>query len=103
MAMPSFERLASLGKTIRQELKVYRLVLKDQRTPMLGKVVLGVAVGYLLLPFDLIPDFIPVIGYLDDAVIIPGLILVALKLIPEDVIEDCRSRTRGAVEIEARV
>ena len=69
---------------------MYRLVRKDPRTPMLAKILLGLAVGYALLPFDPIPDFIPVIGHLDDLIIVPGLIILALQLIPVEVVADCR-------------
>jgi len=85
-------RLKSLGQSLKRELKVYRLVLKDKRTPRVAKALLGLAVGYVLLPFDLIPDFLPVIGHLDDALIVPGLVLLALKLIPKEVIEECRGK-----------
>jgi len=85
-------RLKSLGQSLKRELKVYRLVLKDKRTPRVAKALLGLAVGYVLLPFDLIPDFLPVIGHLDDALIVPGLVLLALKLIPKEVVEECRGK-----------
>jgi uncharacterized membrane protein YkvA (DUF1232 family) len=85
-----FERLRSVGKTLKSELKVYRLVLEDRRTPTLAKIMLALAVGYLLLPFDLIPDFIPIFGHLDDAVIVPALIFVAVKMIPQEVLNEAR-------------
>lgn len=66
------DRLKSVAKEFKTDLKVYRLVLKDSRTPLIAKVLLGAAVGYALMPFDLIPDFLPVIGYLDDVIIVPG-------------------------------
>jgi len=59
---------------------------------------LGLAVGYALLPFDLIPDFIPVLGQLDDLVIVPGLVVLALWLIPPEIVNECRievERTHG--------
>jgi len=86
------ERLKILARTLKRELAVYRLVLKDSRTPWLAKMLLAMAVGYLLLPFDLIPDFIPVIGHLDDLIIVPGLVFLALKLIPPEIVRDCRAR-----------
>ena len=76
----------------RRELRVYQAVLKDPRTPRLAKWLLRVAIAYALSPIDLIPDFIPVIGHLDDAVIVPGLIVLAVRLVPNDVLEDCRAR-----------
>ncbi len=51
---------------------------------------LGLAVGYTFLPFDIIPDFIPVIGHLDDAIIIPLLLYVALRFVPKQVIDEHR-------------
>jgi uncharacterized membrane protein YkvA (DUF1232 family) len=83
-------KLKAIGDLFKRELRVYRRVLRDPRTPRLAKILLGAAVGYALLPFDLIPDFIPVIGHLDDLVIVPTLVWLALKRIPTEVIEDCR-------------
>lgn len=80
------------AKGFKREVRVYRLVLKDARTPRRTKVLLGLAVAYAVMPFDLIPDFIPVIGQLDDAVILPLLIWLALKAVPPEVIRDCRER-----------
>lgn len=56
----------------------------------MAKVLLWLAVGYILLPFDLIPDFMPVIGQLDDLVIVPALIYLALKIIPAELVHECR-------------
>ncbi|MCG2722732.1 MAG: DUF1232 domain-containing protein [Thermodesulfovibrionales bacterium] len=87
-----FEKLKSAGRNLRNELRVYQLVLKDKRTPKISKILLGLAVGYILLPFDLIPDFIPLIGHLDDVIIVPLLVIAALKFIPQEVVDDCRKR-----------
>ena len=89
------ETLKSTARSITREIKVYRLVLEDSRTPKLAKVLLGLALGYAALPFDLIPDFIPIIGHLDDLIIVPTLVIMALKLIPKEVVEDCRARASG--------
>jgi len=87
-----FAKLKVLGKKLKQEIKVYQLLLKDKRTPKSAKLLLGLAVGYFFLPFDLIPDFIPVIGHIDDAIIIPGLVYLALKLIPKELSDECRRK-----------
>lgn len=86
------ESLRAAKKELKTRFKTYRLVLKDRRTPLAAKVLLGAAVGYTLMPFDLIPDFIPIIGQLDDAVIVPLLVIIALRLIPKEVMEDCRRK-----------
>jgi uncharacterized membrane protein YkvA (DUF1232 family) len=82
--------IRSAVEKFKKELRVYQLVLKDPRTPLLAKWLLGAAIGYLLLPFDLIPDFIPVLGQLDDILIVPLLVFLALRMIPNKVVEDCR-------------
>jgi uncharacterized membrane protein YkvA (DUF1232 family) len=84
--------LRDTAARLKTELAVYRLVLKDARTPLLAKILLGLAVSYAMLPFDLIPDFIPVIGHLDDLVIVPGLVILALMLIPPEVVAECRQK-----------
>ena len=85
-------RFKNLYREFKRELAVYRLVAQHKRTPRLAKILLGAAIGYLLTPIDLIPDFIPVIGHLDDALIVPGLVWLALRLIPQDVIDECRAQ-----------
>ena len=88
------DKLKTVGRQFKTELKVYRLLLKDSRTPILAKALLGAAVGYALMPFDLIPDFLPAIGHLDDVIIVPGLVYIALKMIPKELVEECRARVR---------
>ena len=92
------EKLKQYTKIIKRELKVYQLVIKDSRTPWAAKGLLGIAIGYLLLPFDLIPDFIPVLGQLDDLILVPGLVWLALRLIPPEIIEE--SRMKVSLEVE---
>ena len=84
------EQVRAFTRAIKREIRVYQCVLRDSRTPWYAKAVLGLAVGYLLMPFDLIPDFIPLLGQLDDLVIVPGLVWLALKLIPPEIVADCR-------------
>lgn len=92
------DRLKTIGRNLKCEVQVYQLVLADKRTPKVAKFFLGLAVGYALLPFDIIPDFIPVVGHLDDLVIVPALVMIALKMIPREVVEDCRRRVQSDLE-----
>jgi uncharacterized membrane protein YkvA (DUF1232 family) len=93
--MPLMDTIKATGRELKKKLALYRLVLKDPRTPALPKALLWLALAYTLLPFDLIPDFLPVIGHIDDVIIVPLLIVLALRLIPVEVIEDCRKRLEG--------
>ncbi len=86
------ESLHAAHQTIRRELHFLQLLRRDARTPRAAKILLASAIGYVLLPFDLIPDFIPVIGQLDDAIIVPALVALALTLIPREAIEECRTQ-----------
>lgn len=88
------QQLKQFGKTLKRHLTLYQRVLKDPRTPRLSKIFLGAAIGYVLLPFDLIPDFIPVLGQLDDVIIVPLLFYLALKNIPKDLLEEHRRQLR---------
>ncbi|NQW26892.1 MAG: DUF1232 domain-containing protein [Flammeovirgaceae bacterium] len=90
-----FEKLKSAGKKLKREIKVYQLIRKDERTPKMAKVLLAASIGYTLLPFDIIPDFIPVIGHLDDIIIVPALVMLALKMVPKEVIDNCRARVNN--------
>ncbi|MCG3113289.1 MAG: DUF1232 domain-containing protein [Candidatus Manganitrophus sp. SB1] len=83
-------RLKSVGMNLKRELKAYQRMLRHRRTPRTAKFLLALAVGYALLPFDLIPDFIPLIGQIDDMIIVPALIFMAVKMIPKEVVEECR-------------
>jgi uncharacterized membrane protein YkvA (DUF1232 family) len=94
---PVIENIRAVGSRLKEELRVYRLVLRDPRTPRLARILLGLAVGYTLLPFDLIPDFIPLIGHLDDMVVVPALVVLALRLVPAEVLEDCRNKAKGGI------
>jgi uncharacterized membrane protein YkvA (DUF1232 family) len=89
------EKLKALAKRIKEEMVFVRLLVKHPQTPFISKFFLALAIGYFFLPFDLIPDWIPVIGQLDDFVVVPLLILIAYKLTPREVIESCRAQTRS--------
>ncbi len=84
------EKLKKIAAQLKAEFEFYRRMQKHPQTPILAKALLWLAIGYLLMPFDLIPDFLPVIGQLDELVIIPLLLYFALKLTPPDVIAACK-------------
>jgi uncharacterized membrane protein YkvA (DUF1232 family) len=88
------EKLKTYAQILKREVKVYQLVLADPRTPWFPKMILGAAIVYLLSPIDLIPDFIPVLGHLDDLILIPALVWLALKIIPDEIVADCRQKVR---------
>jgi uncharacterized membrane protein YkvA (DUF1232 family) len=88
------DRMKALLNTIQQEINVYQLVIRHPRTPWHARIVLGLAIAYFLSPIDLIPDPIPVLGQLDDLLIVPGLVTLALKLIPKEVVAECREQVK---------
>ena len=91
-------RLKTIAEAFEREIAVYKIVLKDERTPRMARWLLGLAVGYALLPIDLIPDVIPVLGHLDDLIIVPGLVIWALRSIPPEVVADARAAVAEAPE-----
>ena len=89
------DRLRRAYRRARAELAIYQRVMRHPRTPPAARWCLGLAVGYLVTPIDLIPDFIPVLGQLDDIVIVPALVGVARRLIPREVWQECRQNVDG--------
>lgn len=84
--MQLIQKLKQKARKLKSETQVLLLAYKDKRTPLFAKILIGITVGYLLSPIDLIPDFIPVLGLLDDLIIVPLLITASVKLIPQDVL-----------------
>jgi len=82
------------AKQLKTDTYALYLAYKDPRTPWYTKVFIAIIVGYALSPIDLIPDFIPVLGYLDDLIIIPAGISLSLKMIPKEVLEECREKAK---------
>ena len=92
------EQLKQTTKILKTELRAYQYAIKHAGTPKAAKILLGAAVGYTLLPFDIIPDFIPFIGHIDDALIVPLLVIAALGMIPPEVMQECRIKAREETE-----
>ena len=85
--------LSSKVKTLKENSYTLYLVYTDQRLTWWKKYFLAVVIGYLFSPIDLIPDFIPIVGYLDDLIIVPVGIYIALKLIPTDILEEAKKKS----------
>lgn len=77
-------------KGLKRDVPAIFLALKDRETPIVAKALAAVTVGYALSPIDLIPDFIPLLGYLDDVILLPAMVALTIKLIPSPVLERCR-------------
>ena len=80
------------AQRLKTETYALALAYRDPRTPWYAKGFLALVVGYAFSPIDLIPDFIPLLGYLDDLVLVPLGIALAIKMIPPEVMADCRER-----------
>jgi uncharacterized membrane protein YkvA (DUF1232 family) len=88
--MKGTERLKRWARRVKRDGLTLWFAIKDPRTPWHAKALGVFVVAYALSPIDLIPDFIPVIGYLDDLLLLPALIWLAVRLLPAEVLVDCR-------------
>ena len=77
------------AKYLKKKIPAIFLALKRKDTPFIAKLFALITITYALSPIDFIPDFIPIIGYLDDLVILPLLISLTIKVIPKNIIEEC--------------
>ena len=89
-------RLRTWAGRLRRDIHALYLAYRDPRTPWYARAVGALVAAYALSPVDLIPDFVPILGYLDDLVLLPAGIALAVRLIPRDVMEDCRARAEQA-------
>jgi uncharacterized membrane protein YkvA (DUF1232 family) len=87
-------------KAKRLKVEVYALYLayRDPRVPLHARIFAACVVGYAFSPIDLIPDFIPVLGYLDDLILIPLGVLLALRMIPAEVMAECRVQAQEVMQ-----
>lgn len=83
------------AKHLRNEIYALYFAARDPRTPWYAKVLAAFIIGYALSPIDLIPDFIPVLGYLDDLIIVPAGIALLIKIIPNGVLQECREKAHS--------
>jgi uncharacterized membrane protein YkvA (DUF1232 family) len=88
----SFERWRKRARQLKLEVYTLYLAYRDPRVPWYAKVFAACVAGYVFSPIDLIPDVIPILGYLDELVLIPLAVLAARRMIPPEVLDDCRAR-----------
>src|SRR5258708_32430511 len=97
--MAALDRLRQRARELKVELIALALAARHPETPWYAKLIVAGCVAYALTPVDLIPDAIPVIGFVDDLIFIPLAVALAVRFIPGPVLADCRARSH---EIEAR-
>ncbi|WP_455684948.1 YkvA family protein [Thomasclavelia sp.] len=87
--------LKERARKLKADIPIVYLSLKDKDTPIIAKVLAMITIVYALSPIDLIPDFIPIIGYLDDLVVLPILVILTYKLIPNDIWQRNQKMAKG--------
>jgi uncharacterized membrane protein YkvA (DUF1232 family) len=98
MAHPHLSRIRDRARVLKRDTYALYLAGREPRTPWYAKLLAAAVVAYALSPIDLIPDFIPIGGYLDDVIIVPLGIAAVLRLIPAEVLDDCRARAQLRME-----
>ena len=90
--------LKERAKSLKADIPAVFIALKYKETPWTAKLFAAITVAYALSPIDLIPDFIPVLGYLDDVILLPALVALTIKLIPKEKLEECRRQAENLWE-----
>jgi uncharacterized membrane protein YkvA (DUF1232 family) len=96
--MDILQRLRDRARTLKRDAYALYQVARHPRTPWYAKLLAGAVVAYALSPYDLIPDFIPVLGLLDDLILVPAGVALVLRLVPAEVLAECRERADRMVE-----
>lgn len=91
-------KLKERAAKLKTDIPAIFLALRKKETPFWARLTGGLTLVYALSPIDLIPDFIPIIGYLDDLIILPALVALTVKLIPTDILDECRRESIGMWE-----
>jgi len=95
--MNTIERWKQRARQLKIETYAIYLAYKDPRVPWYAKLFIAFVVAHTFSPIDLIPDFIPILGYLDDLVVTPLGTALALKMIPQDVLAECRAEAQATI------
>jgi uncharacterized membrane protein YkvA (DUF1232 family) len=97
--MQIITKLKELVRTLKREIVLIYYAMMDKRTPIIAKVLAGVTIGYILSPIDLIPDFVPVLGLIDDLILVPILIKLTLHFIPKELIEEIKNKIESGQKL----
>lgn len=83
-------KIKERAEQLKKDIPAVFSALRKKETPLIAKLLAVITIGYALSPIDLIPDFVPVLGYLDDIIILPLLVAATVRLIPKEIMEQCR-------------
>jgi uncharacterized membrane protein YkvA (DUF1232 family) len=97
-----FQATKAWARRVKRDSVTLWFAYKAPATPLLAKALCVLVVAYALSPIDLIPDFIPVLGYLDDAILLPGLIWLAIRMLPDAVVDESRIKADAWLEANGR-
>jgi uncharacterized membrane protein YkvA (DUF1232 family) len=94
-----FGRLKQWSRNVRRDTYAVGLIARDRRVPWYTKTLALMVAGYALSPLDVIPDFIPVVGFVDDVILVPLGILAVIKLVPREILQEHREHAERAIEL----
>ncbi|WP_458190539.1 YkvA family protein [Haladaptatus sp. NG-WS-4] len=95
----AFEAWKERAEELEAEVYALYLAFRDNRTPLTAKAVIALIVAYAVSPIDPIPDFVPGLGYLDEILVLPGGVTIALWLIPDEIMDECRERAGDEIDV----
>lgn len=96
--IPLSRYLKEKADALKKETYALYYAARDHRTPLAAKILAGIVVAYVVSPIDLIPDFIPIIGFLDDLILVPLGIVICLRMIPPEVMAEARIAAQKQIE-----
>ncbi len=101
--MRLLNKLKEKAKALKTEVIAIYLSMRDSRTPVFAKIMIVLTISYAFSPIDLIPDFIPILGYLDDLIILPLMITASIRLIPNKVLVECRIKAKENIQVNKKL
>lgn len=94
-----FARLKQWSRNVRRDTYVVGLLARDPRVPWYAKALAIMVAGYALSPLDVIPDFIPVVGFVDDVILVPLGIALVIKMVPPEILQEHREHAERAIDL----